>query len=191
MLPWYNERIEYYGNKGYRFLTEDGKQKTKINCKTRTFAQKEPRTGADARRAGHAVRGASAHRAGLCGGCIGLESDARNFIWPVRLRQLRAGRGGVLSGHFVYPRRGPDRTGVQADAGPDLRQRHGDRVLGHPRQHSGRADGGRVLSERRRCVAGRRRDRCAAGRQSAAALRASGGKPRDGRAGLVRQPVHL
>ena len=49
----------------------------------------------------------------------------------------------------------------------------------------------RMVAERRPCLAGRRCHRYPAGRQSAAALRASGGQSRDGGAGALCQPVHF
>ena len=127
---------------GYRVLTEDGNKKTKIDSKTRICAEKEPGTGADARGAGHLVCGAAAHRAGLCGGQLGVEESPRGAVRPVWLWQLRAGRGGVLSGHSVHAGRRPAGAGVQAAAGADLRQWHGHRVFGHPRRHPCRPDGG-------------------------------------------------
>ena len=163
----------------------------KNDRKTRTCAEKEPGTGADARRAGHPVCGPAAHRAGLCGGQLGLEGPARGIVRPVRLRQLRAGRSDLLSGHPLHTGRRPHRPDVQADAGAGVCQRHRHRLFRDPRRHPGGPHGSGVLSERRPCLAGRRCHRCPAGRQSAAALRASGGESRDGGAGALCQPVHF
>ena len=174
-----------------RVATKDGKEKTKNDRKTRTCAEKEPGTGADARRAGHPVCGPAAHRAGLCGRQLGLEGPARGIVRPVRLRQLRAGRSDLLSGHPLHTGRRPHRPDVQADTGACVCQRHRHRLFRDPRRHPGGPHGSGVLSERRPCLAGRRCHRCPAGRQSAAALRASGGKSRDGGAGALCQPVHF
>ena len=171
--------------------SEHGKTETKIHCGARQTAPEKPGTGPDACGAGDLVFGPHPHGAGFCAGQRGLEDSARRAVWRVWLRQLCGGRGAVLSGHPVHPRRGPAAPHCKAAAGAGVCQQHGHRVLGYPRRCPGGDHGSRLLPERCQRLAVRRRAGCRAGRQSAAALRAPGSQSGHGGAGPLRQPVHF
>ncbi len=104
-LAWYNNRIKncVYANCGEQ---RKWQKKRKTTAKRRVCTQKKPGTAA-AGGAGHPVCGAAAHGAGVRGGRLRLESAAPGAVRAVRLRQLCAGRSGVLSGRPVHPGRGP------------------------------------------------------------------------------------
>ena len=174
-----------------RVLRENGKYETKNNCKTPNCPPEEPDAGSDAGRPRHAVRGAASAGAGLCAGRLGVEGAARSAVRAVRLRQLCAGGGGLLSGGALHPGRGSAAPHPETGAGAALCQRNGHRLFRPADRCSGGGDDCGLLPERRERAAGRRRTGGSAGRQSAAALRQTGGELHHGGVGSLRQPVHF